>query len=139
VFYIGAVMGTTMFHNEVGFRNLGESALTLFQLTQFDGWGDMITRLDADYPYAWVFIMGFTVIAAFAVLNLFIGVIVDAVQETRHAETQAIAEDVSQIEEGVEDIAEAQEDSAALQKRILDELTALRAEVSALRGAPPSA
>jgi voltage-gated sodium channel len=140
VFYIGAVMGTTLFHQEEGFRNLGESALTLFQLTQFDGWGDMITRLDARYPYAWVFIMGFTVIAAFAVLNLFIGVIVDAVQETRSAETKAMAEDVSQIEEGVEDIADAQEDSAAIQKRILEELTALRAEVSGLRQqTPPSA
>jgi uncharacterized protein YlxW (UPF0749 family) len=82
--------------------------------------------------------MGFTVIAAFAVLNLFIGVIVDAVQETRHAETVAIAEDVQQIEENVDDIAEAQEDAAAIQKRILDELTALRAEVASLKAAPPA-
>ena len=38
VFYIGAVMGTTLFHNEPGFRDLGESALSLFALSQFDGW-----------------------------------------------------------------------------------------------------
>src|SRR5262245_61477386 len=80
VFYIGSVMATTLFHTEEGFRNLGESALSLFALTQFDGWGDTITRLNATYPWAWAFLMTFTVIAAFAVLNLFIGVIVDAVQ-----------------------------------------------------------
>ena len=137
VLYIGAVMATTLFRTEDGFHNLGESALTLFQLSQFDGWGDTITRLDQHYPYAWAFLMGFTVIAAFAVLNLFIGVIVDAVQETRSAEiqkdVQEIEHDVDKIEENVEDIAVAQEDAAALQKNILAEVRALRAELAALR------
>jgi hypothetical protein len=69
-------------------------------------------------------------------LNLFIGVIVDAVQEARTAELQEIERDVSEIEEGVEGIAEAQEDAAMVQKRILDELRELRSEVAALRGPP---
>ncbi|MES1199453.1 MAG: ion transporter [Pseudomonadota bacterium] len=140
VFYIGAVMATTLFRSEDGFHDLGQSALSLFQLSQFDGWGDTISRLDVKYPWAWAFLMGFTVIAAFAVLNLFIGVIVDAVQETRNvaitAEVAEIEKDVSEIEEGVEDIAEAQEDAAAIQKHILQELISLRAEVAALRGTP---
>jgi voltage-gated sodium channel len=140
VFYIGSVMATTLFRNEDGFHDLGQSALTLFQLTQFDGWGETITRIDQDYPYAWAFFMGFTIIAAFAVLNLFIGVIVDAVQETRNAEIQKdveeIEQDVDKIEENVEDIAEAQEDAATMMKHMLTEVKALRAEVAALR-APP--
>jgi voltage-gated sodium channel len=139
VFYIGAVMSTTLFRSEPGFHNLGESALTLFALTQFDGWGDTIARLDAHYPYAWIFLMTFTVIAAFAVLNLFIGVIVDAVQETRDVITQEIASDVAEIEGDVENIQEAQEDAATVQKKILDEVRALRAEIAALKSAPPSA
>lgn len=133
VFYIGAVMATTMFRTEAGFTNLGESALSLFALTQFDGWGDTIARLNAVYPLAWVFLMSFTVIAAFAVLNLFIGVIVDAVQETRNEQTAEIKADVDTIEEGVTDIQTAQEDAAALQKALLDEVRALRSEVAALR------
>ncbi|HVZ98822.1 MAG TPA: ion transporter [Caulobacterales bacterium] len=137
VFYIGAVMATTLFRAEEGFQDLGQSALSLFQLTQFDGWGETITRLDAKYPWAWAFIMGFTVIAAFAVLNLFIGVIVDAVQETRNTaikkDVAEIEKDVSEIEEDVGDIAEAQEDAAAVQKHILNELLALRAEVAAMK------
>jgi voltage-gated sodium channel len=143
VFYIGAVMATTLFggtHPDQ-FGGLGVSALTLFQLTQFDGWGDMIADVDKVHPYAWAFFIGFNVFGAFAVLNLFVGVIVDAVQETRSSELQAAVDSVeSEIddnEEGVEQIAEAQGDAADMQKVMLDEIRALRAEVAALRGAPP--
>ncbi|MDX2236783.1 MAG: ion transporter [Hyphomonadaceae bacterium] len=140
VFYIGAVMATTLFRDAEGFGNLGQSALSLFALTQFDGWGDTVVRLDAQYPFAWAFLIGFTVIAAFAVLNLFIGVIVDAVQATRDVVTQEIREDVADIEVGVGDLASAQEDAAAVQRRILDELAALRNEIQTLKAgqsAPP--
>jgi voltage-gated sodium channel len=136
VFYIGAVMATTLFHNEVGFRDLGESALKLFALTQFDGWGDTITQLQPNYPWAWAFIMGFTIIAAFAVLNLFVGVIVEAVQA---APQEELKEELEEVQEEVADVAEAQEDAAIVQQRILDEVRALRAEVAALRAAPPPA
>jgi voltage-gated sodium channel len=135
VFYIGAVMGTTLFHQEPGFRDLGESALTLFALTQFDGWGETIARLQPRYPYAWFFVLTFTVIAAFAVLNLFVGVIVEAVQQAPHEE---IKEEIDELESDVEGIAEAQEDAAVGQRRLLDEIRALRAEVSALRQQPPA-
>jgi voltage-gated sodium channel len=145
VFYIGAVMATTLFRAEDGFHNLGESALTLFQLSQFDGWGDTVIRLDAKYPWAWAFLMGFTIIAAFAVLNLFIGVIVDAVQATRDekivAGVEEIRDDVEEmrvmkkdIVQDVGEIATAQEDAASMQKAMLVELKALRAELAAAKG-----
>jgi voltage-gated sodium channel len=132
VFYIGAVMATTLFHQEEGFRDLGESALSLFALTQFDGWGDTINRLQPRYPFAWVFIMGFTIIGAFAVLNLFIGVIVEAVQS-------APKEIELETAEGVQEVQSAQEDAALVQQHILDELRALRAEVNSLKGGAPPA
>lgn len=135
VFYIAAVMGTTLFHDAPGFRNLGESALTLFALSQFDGWGDLVTRLDADYPFAWIFILGFTLIAAFAVLNLFVGVIVEAVQQ---APQEEIKDELEEVQEEVEEIQEKQDDAAVVQQRILDELRALRVEIAALRGQPPA-
>lgn len=136
VFYIGAVMGTTLFHQEEGFRDLGESALTLFALSQFDGWGETIARLQPNYPYAWFFVLSFTVVAAFAVLNLFIGVIVEAVQ---HAPRDAIKDELDEIESDVEGIVEAQEDAAVVQRKLLEEIRGLRAEVAALRGGTPPA
>jgi voltage-gated sodium channel len=136
VFYIAAVMGTTLFHEDEGFSDLGQSLLSLFALAQYDGWGETIARLQKLNPYAWVYVIGFTVVAAFAVLNLFIGVIVEAVQQ---APQEEIMEEIDELEEDVEDIQEAQEDAAVVQQRILEEVRALRAEVAALRGAPPSA
>ncbi|HET9232008.1 MAG TPA: ion transporter [Vitreimonas sp.] len=136
VFYIGAVMGTTLFHQEQGFRDLGESALTLFALSQFDGWGETIARLQPNYPYAWFFVLSFTVVAAFAVLNLFIGVIVEAVQQ---APREAIKEELDELEGEVEGIADAQEDAAGVQRELLREIRSLRAEVAALRGGAPPA
>lgn len=136
VFYIGAVMATTLFRDADGFHDLGQSALSLFALTQFDGWGETIRALSVNHPYAWVFIMSFTVIAAFAVLNLFIGVIVEAVQAApKEIETKTMDE-VEQLSEQVADVQETQEDAATLQLRIMEELRALRAEIAALRGSP---
>ena len=98
VFYIGAVMATTLLPGEAGFDDLGQSAITLFKVTQFDGWGDTIEQLQPQYPYAWVFILAFTVIGSFAVLNLFIGVIVDAVQTARAPADEAMKGDVHHVQ-----------------------------------------
>lgn len=133
VFYIGAVMGTTLFHDQPGFRNLGESALSLFALAQFDGWGDAVTRLDEANPFAWVFLLGFTIVASFAVLNLFVGVIVEAVQQ---APQEEIKEEIGEVQEEVGVIHQGQDTAAALQQTLLQEIRALRAEVAALRSPP---
>jgi voltage-gated sodium channel len=138
VFYIGAVMATTLFPGEEGFRDLGQSALSLFALTQFDGWGDTIARLQPKYPFAWAFIMGFTIVGAFAVLNLFIGVIVEAVQEAPREIEVKIKQEVDQVQEEVHEVHATQEDAQAVQRRILSELASLRAEIAALRGPPPT-
>ena len=135
VFYIAAVMGTTLFHEDEAFRDLGQSLLTLFALAQFDSWGETAVRLQQYNGFAWLYLISFTVIATFAVLNLFVGVIVEAVQA---APQEEIKEEIEEVQEEVGEIQEAQEDAAFVQQRILDEVRALRAEVAARRG-PPAA
>lgn len=140
VFYIAAVMGTTLFHQDEGFRDLGAAFFSLFALSQFDGWGDTIARLQAQNPYAWIYVIGFTVIAAFAVLNLFIGVIVEAVQSAPKEIERETMEGVEEVGERVESVQEAQASAAEVQRAILEELRSLRAEVNAIKsgGAPPA-
>jgi voltage-gated sodium channel len=54
---------------------------TLFQIMTLESWSMGIVRpLMADYPYAWLFFIPFILIATFTVLNLFIAIIVDAMQ-----------------------------------------------------------
>lgn len=116
VFFIGGVMATTLFRAQEGFHNLGETMISLMQLAFFDNWGDTVRRLNASHPGGWVFLVAFTLISAFAIINLFIGVIVDAVQQMPLSGAKP-------------------EDPAVLQRKLLAEVQALRAEIAALRSA----
>jgi voltage-gated sodium channel len=81
-FYIGAVISTTLFGEAFPqwFGNLGRSMYTLFQIMTLESWSMGIVRPVMDvYPYAWIFFIPFITVTTFTVLNLFIGIIVDAI------------------------------------------------------------
>jgi len=96
IFYVASVMGAMLFsgtHPEF-FANLGGSAYTLFQVMTLESWSMGVARpVIAEHPYAWIFFVGFVIITSFAVLNLFIAVIVDSMQSKHFdAETERQAE-----------------------------------------------
>jgi voltage-gated sodium channel len=116
VFYVFAVMATNLFGGTFPdwFGSLGASGYTLFQIMTLESWSMGIVRpvMEA-YPLAWLFFIPFILSTTYAVLNLFIGVIVSAMQH---------------------DDAEATEQHAAERNaEILLEIRMLRAEVAALR------
>ena len=83
VFYVFAVITTNVFGAAFPdwFGTLGRSLYTLFQVMTLESWSMGIARpVMAVYPYAWVFFIPFILIATFTMLNLFIGVIVSAMQ-----------------------------------------------------------
>lgn len=84
IFYISAVITTNIFgedHPEL-FGTLGASVITLFQLMLFDGWaGEVVRVVGETHPGSSIFFVAFTVLTGFAVLNLFIAVMVDALRE----------------------------------------------------------
>jgi voltage-gated sodium channel len=91
VFYVGAVMATKLFgaENPGQFGHLGLSALTLFQLMTFDGWmGEIVAPAMQAHPFAWAFFVPFMVVTGFAVLNLLVGLVVNAMQEAAEAERE---------------------------------------------------
>lgn len=123
VFYVAAVMATKLFGatNELLFGSIGASMYTLFQVMTLDGWSDSVVRpVLENNPYAWAFFLPFIVITSFAVLNLFIGIIVNSLQELQAAEQAANQAAVTQAIE--------KEDAA-----VMGELRALRAEIAALK------
>ena len=83
IYYVAAVMATGLFgasHPE-WFGSIGHSMYTLFQIMTLESWSMGIVRpVMEDYPYAWMFFIPFILIATFTVLNLFIAIIVDAMQ-----------------------------------------------------------
>ena len=83
IFYISAVLVTNFFGNkfENWFGTIGDSMYSLFQIMTLESWSMGIVRpVMEEYPYAWAFFVPFILITTFAVLNLFIGIIVDAMQ-----------------------------------------------------------
>ncbi len=91
VFYIYAVMGTQMFGEAFpdDFGHMGLTLYSLFQIMTLESWSEAIGRpvMEA-FPYAWLYFVSFILLTAFTVLNLFIGIIVNTMQE-KHQEEEA--------------------------------------------------
>ena len=119
VFYVFAVMAAKLFGASFPewFGGLGASAYSLFQIMTLESWSMGIVRpVMEQYPYAWAFFVPFILSTTFVVLNLFIGIIVSAMQ----AEHDEMA-----VEE--------RQGLKADNEEILMELRAIKAEIAALR------
>ncbi|MBW6521674.1 MAG: ion transporter [Desulfoarculaceae bacterium] len=82
-FYVAAVMSTKLFGAVFPewFGSIGASMYTLFQVMTLESWSMGIVRpILVQYPYAWIFFVPFIMLATFTMLNLFIAVIVEAMQ-----------------------------------------------------------
>lgn len=119
-FYIYAVMATFIFgmNDPLHFGSLGASLLTLFQVVTLEGWVEVMrTQMfgSAQFGYegmehlivhsqpfpiiAPLFFISFIVIGGMIILNLFIGVIMNSMQES-----QAEAEALVKKKEGIESV-----------------------------------
>ena len=119
VFYVGSVMATKLFAASFPewFGSIPASAYSLFQIMTLESWSMGIVRPVMEvYPWAWAFFIPFIASTTFTVLNLFIGVVVSAMQAEH--DTQA---------------SEERETIHNDQTMILEELKAVRAEIRALR------
>lgn len=115
VLYVTAVMGTKLYHLTAPeyFGDLPTSLFTLFQMMTGDAWSDITREVMAQHPSAWVFFVVFMLVCTFVVLNLFIAVVVSAMEEEHAEESVKATQDL-----GV---------------AVLTELAELRAEMRELR------
>ena len=115
IYYVFAVMATKLFGQDFPdwFGNIGASAYSLFQIMTLESWSMGIVRpVMEKHPYAWAFFVPYIVVTTFAVLNLFIGIVVNAMQgehdkalheelaaerEIMHQETEPIIREVRQL------------------------------------------
>jgi voltage-gated sodium channel len=116
VLYVSAVMATKLFGGiaPAYFGSLSASLFTLFQVMTVEGWPDIARAVMAQAPLSWIFFVLYLLVATFMVLNLFIAVVVNAMQ--------------SQVTDDLKHEGEAHT------RLVLDEVRALRREIEALRG-----
>ena len=94
VFYVASVMATKLFGAgfDEWFGTVGRSAYSLFQIMTLESWSMGIVRpVMKEHPYAWAFFVPFILIVTFAVLNLFIAIIVNSMQDAASEDDEVAA------------------------------------------------
>lgn len=111
IFYVFSVMATKLYGDAFPewFGSVGESAYSLFQIMTLESWSMGIVRPVMEvFPYSWVFFVPFILFTSFAVLNLFIGIIVDAMNhesnQLQEIEKKNLNATLSRIEAKLEEI-----------------------------------
>ena len=125
LYYVFAIIAIRLFgaDNPELFGTLGKSLYTLFTVMTLEGWtNDVAKPVMQNHPWAWIFFVTFIVSTTFMVLNLFIGVVVNAMQ------TEAMRAEAAEREAERDMI---QEEAAP----ILNEIRSLKADVAELRKA----
>ncbi len=124
MFFIFSVMACKLFGQTFPhwFGSMPSAMYTLFQIMTLESWSmDVVRPILAVYPYAWLFFIPFILCTTFAVMNLFIAIVVNAMAEEQAQEAQKLSGVV---------IAAGHEDA----RQISDDIAALRAEIRQLRG-----
>ncbi|WP_460756402.1 ion transporter [Myceligenerans cantabricum] len=129
VMYVSAVIATALFKEAAPdyFDNLGTTLFSLFQVMTGEAWPDIAADVMEGpnaVPGAWIFFVLFILIVSFAVLNLFIAVIVSGMESLEE-----------ELQEHDKEQDEVDEDVLSELRLIRAELTALRAERDAQRHA----
>jgi len=138
IFYVFSVMATMLYGDTFPqyFGTIGKSAYSLFQIMTLESWSESIVRPVLDvHPMAWLFFIPFILMTSFAVLNLFIGIIVDSMQEQARERLEALQEQsMADVENHMHAVDRQEHDwQAAEFRKLMEELRTMRAEVSALR------
>lgn len=83
VLYVAGVMATKLFGHSAPnyFGDLSTTLFTLFQVTTGEAWPDVARDVMEEQPAAWLFFVVYILTSSFVVLNLFIAVVVSAMEE----------------------------------------------------------
>ena len=85
-FYMYSVLCVNLFGEAFPqlFGNLGVSFYTLFQVMTLENWSVSVALpIMSVYPYAWIVFISFILIVSYVVLNLVIGIIIEAIAEIK--------------------------------------------------------
>jgi len=100
IFYIYAVTGFHLFHEHdpTHWNNLGISLLTLFRVVTLEDWTDVMYKAMELSEWAWIYFVSFVVMGTFVVVNLFIAVVLNNLDEAKQERLRELRPVVSKDE-----------------------------------------
>ena len=123
IVYIYAILGYEIFgeSDPENWGSLGTALLTLFNIITLEGWIEIADAAYEDHPMAWIYFVSFITLASFVVINLFIAIIVNNLeQEEKEQRKEEEADSLAKHEEIMRELKETRSALAQLQKRIDD-------------------
>ncbi|MGD8566952.1 MAG: ion transporter [Gammaproteobacteria bacterium] len=119
IFYIYAVAGYHLFHEHdpTHWRNLGISLLTLFRVVTLEDWTDVMYKAMELHPLAWIYFVSFVVVGTFVVINLFIAVVINNLEEAKHERLEELERPTSR-DEIIRELKQTQQVLAKLQTKL---------------------
>jgi len=136
IYYVFAVIATKLFAAAYPewFGDIGQSLYTLFQIMTLESWSMGIARpVMEHFPYAWAFFIPFILVATFTMLNLFIAIIVNAMQSVSEAEHAEARQAVDAARDHIE------ADLHAEMRQLREEIRALQGVLSLKANRPGQA
>lgn len=109
IFYIYAAVGSILFAeiNPVLWGDVSISMLTLFRVSTFEDWTDVMYETMAVHPISWIYYLSFIFLTAFIFLNMMVGTVLE-VMSSEHDNYRA--EQHGESKEGGEPASRAQID-----------------------------
>ena len=85
IFYVYAVLGYHLFHihDPAHWGSLPLSLLSLFRIVTLEDWTDLMYTAMAVRPLSWIYFVSFVVLGTFIVINLFIAVVINNLEEAK--------------------------------------------------------
>lgn len=121
IFYIFAIAGYHLFHlhDPQHWGSLGVALLTLFRIVTLEDWTDvMYTAMEAQ-PYAWIYFISFVLMGTFVIVNLFIAVVINNLDEAKAERLAQLQQPISN-EELLKELANTQQALSRLQQQIAE-------------------
>jgi voltage-gated sodium channel len=117
--YIYGVAGTFAFRDldPAHWGNLGRSCLTLFQVLTTEGWADIQANVLPHAPWSWLYFTSYIIIAVFVVVNLFIAVVTNNLQNAK-AEAERASDKHNPSHELLETVRQLQEQLSRFEERV---------------------
>lgn len=119
IFYIYAVAGYHIFHEHdpTHWNNLGLSLLTLFRVVTLEDWTDVMYKAMEMHPLSWMYFVSFVVVGTFVVINLFIAVVINNLEEAKHEVLEELQAPTTR-DEIINELKRTQESLAKLQDKL---------------------